>query len=300
MMIVMALVSLEVAINVVWLLLTPPQEAALCDVKIPHKILVCRGIDGYSYMCPGGFDEARYIAFTNYTSCIIWVVFVPLYLSKEPSDETRIVSLAMSLSLCGFVQLGCLFLPKVHFVIFKPDKNTRDAVMSAVSMQYPDGFTYNSLRYQNQNTSPYHGERTSVVSRTSTAEKKAHGSLKPQFVPQHGYQYGDEALGLYGHDSAMKQQQEDNSRGATKDGDVATLVAQSCSFASIPEDCSLPSAHSVPQSRESSMGKKARKYQKKQLLGADDGNSCAEIAPRGLENIAFTATLNRTVSKDAS
>ncbi|XP_018018317.1 uncharacterized protein LOC108674849 [Hyalella azteca] len=242
----------------------------------------------------------------------------------------------MSLSLCGFVQLGCLFLPKVHLVIFKPDKNTRDAVMSqldgggassgarvrmsganprsapasvvypsspnprAVSMQYPDGFTYNSLRYQNQNTSPYHGERASALSRTSTAEKNAQGSLKPQFVPQHGYPYGDEAPGLYGHDSAMKQQHEENSRGATKDSDVATLVAQSCSFASIPEDCSLPSAHSVPQSRESSMGKKARKSKKKQLLGADDGESCAEIAPRGLENTAFTATLNRTVSKDAT
>lgn len=30
----------------------------------------------------------------------------------------------------GFVQLGCLFFPKVHVVLFKPEKNTRDAVMS--------------------------------------------------------------------------------------------------------------------------------------------------------------------------
>lgn len=30
----------------------------------------------------------------------------------------------------GFVQLGCLFFPKVHVVLFKPEKNTRDAVMT--------------------------------------------------------------------------------------------------------------------------------------------------------------------------
>ncbi|MPC79824.1 Metabotropic glutamate receptor 3 [Portunus trituberculatus] len=32
----------------------------------------------------------------------------------------------------GFVQLGCLFFPKVHVVLFKPEKNTRDAVMSVM------------------------------------------------------------------------------------------------------------------------------------------------------------------------
>ena len=33
----------------------------------------------------------------------------------------------------GIVQLGCLFLPKVHLVLFKPEKNTRDVVMSQQS-----------------------------------------------------------------------------------------------------------------------------------------------------------------------
>lgn len=49
--------------------------------------------------CPGGFNEARYIAFTNYTTCLIWLIFVPLYMSTGSSDDIRIATLALSLSL---------------------------------------------------------------------------------------------------------------------------------------------------------------------------------------------------------
>jgi len=31
--------------------------------------------------CPGGFNEARYIAFTTYTTCVLWMAFVPLLLT---------------------------------------------------------------------------------------------------------------------------------------------------------------------------------------------------------------------------
>lgn len=150
--IVVMLVSVEVVINVCWLVLKPPSTKNLCDRATDYQIIICSGLDDYSYIvgliyplilvafctiyaiktrkCPDGFNEARYIAFTSYTTCIIWLIFVPLYLSAGVTDDIRVVTLALSLSLGGFVQLGCLFFPKVHVVLFKPEKNTRDAVMT--------------------------------------------------------------------------------------------------------------------------------------------------------------------------
>ncbi|XP_068226599.1 metabotropic glutamate receptor 3-like isoform X2 [Palaemon carinicauda] len=150
--IVTLLVSVEVVINISWLVYYTPTTKHLCDQSTDYRIRICNGLDDYSYIvgliyplvlvcfctvyaiktrkCPGGFNEARYIAFTNYTTCLIWLVFVPLYISTGATDDVRIVTLAMSLSLGGFVQLGCLFFPKIHIVLFKPEKNTRDAVMS--------------------------------------------------------------------------------------------------------------------------------------------------------------------------
>ena len=48
--------------------------------------------------CPGGFNEARYIVFTNYTTCVLWLAFVPLYIAAS-DNALRTVTLAMSLSL---------------------------------------------------------------------------------------------------------------------------------------------------------------------------------------------------------
>lgn len=50
MVIVVVLVSVEVAINMTWLILNPPGVGELCDYKISHKILLCKGMEGYSYL----------------------------------------------------------------------------------------------------------------------------------------------------------------------------------------------------------------------------------------------------------
>ena len=84
------------------------------------QCLILQGLDTYSYMigfiypviligfctiyaiqtrkCPGGFNETKYIAFTNYTIIIIWLAFVPLYIAST-SNSIRVVTLAISLSL---------------------------------------------------------------------------------------------------------------------------------------------------------------------------------------------------------
>ena len=68
--------------------------------------------------CPGGFNETRFILFTNCINTIHWLTFVPLYLVST-DHKIRAVILAYSLSLSGIVQLGCLVFPKLYTVLFK-------------------------------------------------------------------------------------------------------------------------------------------------------------------------------------
>lgn len=79
--------------------------------------------------CPEGFNETRRIAFANYATIILWLAFVPLYLAST-SNVVKVITLALSLSLNGLVQLLCLFLPKIYVVLIRPEKNTRELVMA--------------------------------------------------------------------------------------------------------------------------------------------------------------------------
>lgn len=44
------LVSVEVVINVCWLVLKPPSTKNLCDRATDYQILICSGLDDYSYI----------------------------------------------------------------------------------------------------------------------------------------------------------------------------------------------------------------------------------------------------------
>jgi len=78
---------------------------------------------------PGGFNEARAVAFTNYTTALLWLAFVPLYVVSS-SHALRALTLSISLSLSALVQLACLFAPKVYTVLWRPQKNTKEGVMT--------------------------------------------------------------------------------------------------------------------------------------------------------------------------
>ncbi|XP_014203479.1 metabotropic glutamate receptor 6-like [Copidosoma floridanum] len=142
--------SPELAINAIWLKKAPAEVVNSYPTR-DRNYKICKGFDDSSYMigfiypifltflcslyavktrkCPEGFNEARYIAFTNYTTMLLWMAFVPLYLSST-SNAIRAVMLALSLSLGAFVQLACLFFPKIYIVLRKPEKNTKQLVMS--------------------------------------------------------------------------------------------------------------------------------------------------------------------------
>nr|XP_002731157.1 PREDICTED: metabotropic glutamate receptor 3-like [Saccoglossus kowalevskii] len=81
--------------------------------------------------CPEGFNEAKYIGFSMYTTCVIWLSFVPIYFVSSRNVALRVTTLSVSVGLCATVILCCIFAPKLYIILIRPDRNTRGCVMGS-------------------------------------------------------------------------------------------------------------------------------------------------------------------------
>lgn len=72
---------------------------------------------------PLNFNEAKFIGFCMYTTCVIWIAFVPVYYGIGGGFEA--VALAFSSIISATTILIFIFMPKVYIVIFKPEKNIK-------------------------------------------------------------------------------------------------------------------------------------------------------------------------------
>ncbi|TNM84827.1 glutamate receptor, metabotropic 5a [Takifugu flavidus] len=137
------LITLQLGIIVALLIIEPPQ--VIYDYPSIREVhLICNlttlgvvaplGYNGllilsctfYAFKTrnvPANFNEAKYIAFTMYTTCIIWLAFVPIYFGSN----YKIITMCFSVSLSATVALCCMFVPKVYIMLAKPEKNVRSA-----------------------------------------------------------------------------------------------------------------------------------------------------------------------------
>lgn len=87
--------------------------------------------------------------FTMYTTCVIWLAFVPLYFGTANHVPLRITSMSVTISLSATVTLACLFTPKVnlligfmkiciynkyfrfqlYIILIRPERNVRQSMM---------------------------------------------------------------------------------------------------------------------------------------------------------------------------
>ena len=72
---------------------------------------------------PENFNEAKFIGFSMYTTCVIWLGFLAIYFGSE----RKVITMSISVSLSASVALVLLFFPKVYIIIWAPEKNTRSA-----------------------------------------------------------------------------------------------------------------------------------------------------------------------------
>ncbi|TRY83460.1 hypothetical protein DNTS_016205 [Danionella cerebrum] len=151
------LISVQLTLEVTLIILEPP-EPIKSYPSIREVFLICNtsnmgmvaplGYNGllilsctyYAFKTrnvPANFNEAKYIAFTMYTTCIIWLAFVPIYFGSN----YKIITTSFSVSLSVTVALGCMFTPKMYIMIAKPERNVRSAFTTSdvVRMHVGDG-----------------------------------------------------------------------------------------------------------------------------------------------------------------
>ncbi|KAG8290470.1 Metabotropic glutamate receptor 1 [Homalodisca vitripennis] len=70
---------------------------------------------------PENFNEAKFIGFAMYTTCVIWIAFVPIYFGSD----SKIITMCMCVTLSAMVTLVFLFLPKLYIILLRPERNNR-------------------------------------------------------------------------------------------------------------------------------------------------------------------------------
>ncbi|KAJ6634153.1 hypothetical protein lerEdw1_014129, partial [Lerista edwardsae] len=150
-----SLMSVQVVAVVIWLGVQPPhsiidyeeqrtpnpefaQGVLKCDMSdlsiiccLSYSIILMVTCTVYAIKArgvPENFNEAKPIGFTMYTTCIVWLAFVPIFFGTAQSAEKiyiQTTTLTISMSLSAFVSLGMLYVPKVYVIIFHPEQNVQ-------------------------------------------------------------------------------------------------------------------------------------------------------------------------------
>ncbi|CAL4121485.1 unnamed protein product, partial [Meganyctiphanes norvegica] len=170
------LISIEVGIIIAMLILEPPKEinsypatrkvVLVCNTT-PLGIIAPMGWDFILIAActvyavktrnvPENFNEAKFIGFSMYTTCVIWVAWVPIYFGSDH----KTVCMCVCTSLSALVTLVLLFFPKLYIILFRPEKNDRSAFKTTTAVRCHIGSANRASvsRTSTKDTSPSYQE----------------------------------------------------------------------------------------------------------------------------------------------
>lgn len=148
----------QLIISAMWLLFVPPKAIHYYRTRDENQ-LVCAAAVHATYMVafaypmllifvctvyailtrkiPEAFNESKFIGFTMYTTCIIWLAFIPIYFTTSSHVEINTFMMSATISLSATVTLVCLFFNKLYIILLHPEKNIRQSLMNADKYNNP-------------------------------------------------------------------------------------------------------------------------------------------------------------------
>ncbi|XP_012815788.1 extracellular calcium-sensing receptor [Xenopus tropicalis] len=143
-------VIIQIGICTVWLLFYPPFSELDNDNQQGVIIINCNEGSPTAFWCmlgylgllasisfivaflarrlPDSFNEAKLITFSMLAFLSVWVSFIPAYLSARGMYTVAMEVFAILSS--SWAMVVCIFVPKCFIVIFRPNKNAREHLMS--------------------------------------------------------------------------------------------------------------------------------------------------------------------------
>lgn len=139
-------VSVQVVMATIWLAVVPPSttvvyrstSAELICSERPVNFLIVSLIYNfvllilstvYAFLArkvPTNFNEAKYINITLYTLIIIWLAFIPVYVTTLQFGAIfQTTSFIIAIILSAFTTLVCIFMPKIYLMTSKLRKKEK-------------------------------------------------------------------------------------------------------------------------------------------------------------------------------
>lgn len=84
---------------------------------------------------PENFNEAKFIGFSMYTTCVLWIAFLTIFLSSK-DKLIQIFAMSMCVTLSALVIWFFIFIPKLFIILLHPEQNDRSAYTTNKEIRY--------------------------------------------------------------------------------------------------------------------------------------------------------------------